>query len=436
MKRFFLFIFLLFPLTSSAVTVKAVPWFNTQGTSVYQSGSNVSFFTTPDASCRHLYDRLYASQGTFVTSFIQGASSVSPGSCFVRFTTNSSNTLTTQSAAIFVAYQCPAGFTKDASGNVPISDQTCSSSSCPAGMTANQAGQCVDNCEQYKGQIGTFSLNCSSQTNAGQGVCFPNNCAATITDASSARVGTCWYGYNQAKYTGLTCSGQPSTASFVNPSNTQPPPPDSDQANCIKNGQSFGTVNGVTVCVPKTSASATPVTSSSQSSTSTKNTDSAGNSTTQNSTEVKSVTQDGDQVTSQIIKNNPDGTKSETTVTQSYDDFCASNPNQKICKKASDEDTASACEDNPDLPQCYQRGEAVDGDTIGESTRTVSFAAKSITSAASCPSNKSMSAFGRSLIIDYSPVCTYAADFKPFILAFAYLSAAMFLFWGYRGSQA
>lgn len=425
MKRFFFItFFLLVSLSSHGVTLPATPWYNTEGTSVYNPSSTVKYFSTRQPACDYYYTRLYGGGTYKLNSATVGANNL----CYLQFTNLSNGAVSYNSTPVMTAYQCLSGWT--------LSGTTCTNTTCPTGMTADSTGACIDNCQQYKGQIGTFSLNCSSQTSAGQGVCFPNNCAATITDASSARVGTCWYGYNQAKYTGLTCSGQPSTASFVNPSNTQPPPPDSDQANCIKNGQSFGTVNGVTVCVPKTSSGATPVTSSSESSTSTKNTDATGNTTTQNSTEVKSVTQDGDQVTSQIIKNNPDGTKSETTVTQSYDDFCASNPNQKICKKANDEDTASACEDNPDLPQCYQRGEAVDGDTIGESTRTVSFAAKSITSAASCPSNKSMSAFGRSLTIDYSPVCTYAADFKPFILAFAYLSAAMFLFWGYRGSQA
>lgn len=396
------------------------------------------FFETQEAACTSNAPRHISNSGTLISAVMSyaGGGTNALGTCWIKYTPYNQTGTGVASVGVSTSQSCPAGYSLGPP-TANIYQRLCTISSCPTGTTYNATtDKCVDNCDQFKGQIGTFSLNCSSQTNAGQGVCFPNNCAATITDSSSARVGTCWYGYNQAKYTGLTCSGQPSTASFVNPSNTQPPPADSDQANCIKNGQSFGTVNGVTVCVPKTSASATPVTSSSQTSISTKNTDATGNSTTQNSTEVKSVTQDGDQVTSQIIKNNPDGTKSETTVTQSYDDFCASNPNQKICKKANDEDTSSACEDNPDLPQCYQRGEADDGDTIGESTRTVSFAAKSITSAASCPSNKSMSAFGRSLTIDYSPVCTYAADFKPFILAFAYLSAAMFLFWGYRGSQA
>lgn len=425
MIRLFIFILCLLPISVlAAVTVPPTIWYNVEGTSVYSPSGTVKYFTTKQAACDYNFPRLYPSGLYKLNSATVGSNDV----CYLSFVNLSNGATSYNSTNVVRALSCQSGFT--------LSGSTCTSTSCPAGMTANASGVCVDNCLPLKDQSSSFSIN-NSSIDVPSAVCMPNNCAATLSSSAVARdkATGLYNGYGDAKYTGLACSGQTPSSSLSNPASTQPPPSDTPETACLKNGQSYGTVNGVSVCVPKSSSSSTPVKDTAATTTSTTNTDPSGNQSTTGSTEVKNVTQDGDQITSTTTKTNADGSKSESTVTQPASEFCASNPNHSICKKA-DEDTSSVCEDNPDLPQCYQRGEAEEGDAIGETTKTVSFAPKAITSAVSCPASKSVSVFGHSSTIDYAPVCTYAADFRPFIIAFAYLSAAMFLFWGYKGAQA
>ncbi|WP_156376564.1 virulence factor TspB C-terminal domain-related protein [Methylophilus sp. Leaf414] len=340
-------------------------------------------------------------------------------------------------ASYSYAYQCPTGATLQ-SNSGKVLDKVCVLTSCPANTTLNTTTNvCDDVCLPNKGKIGSFSLNCGVDVSSGTGVCMPNNCAATVVDNSAARVGNCWFGVNNARYTGATCGGQPSTTSFSNPSNANPPPVDAPETNCLKDGKSFGYVNGVPVCVPKGSSSATPVKDSNQSTTTNSSTDTKGNTSSTTSSEVKNATQDGDQVTSSTTKTNADGTKTEETKTESVTSFCATNPTHPICKKAAqeEEEGPDPCEDNPDLPQCIGLGEAEEGGAIATSNKTVSFAPVQITSGGSCPPDKSVSIAGRSITFSYSWLCQYASMFKPFMLAFAYLSAAMFLFMGLRGAN-
>jgi len=421
MKRLLLIILFLLPISTYAVTMPAKIWYNVEAQTVYNPNSIYKFFTTQQGACDYNFPRLYPTGLYGLVS-----ATVSNSVCYLSIKNLSNGNVGYNSTGIVIAYQCESGWT--------LNNGVCSSPTCPTGMTANASGVCVDNCLPNKGQTGSFPLNCSAESFSGSGVCMPNNCAATVVDSSSTKVSGCWYGYNTARYTGATCSGQPGVASFSNPSNANPPPDDDPRTKCLKAGQSFGVVNGVTVCVPKSSSGAAPVTSGTQTNTTTTNTDANGNSNTQNSSEVKSVSQDGDQVTSQIIKNNPDGTKTESTITQPVSEFCATNPNHSICKKAN-EDTPSSCEDNPDLPQCLQLGDADDNETIATTTHTVSFTPVSITSGGGCPADKSVSIAGRSITFSYSWLCQYASMFRPFMLAFAYLSAAMFMFWGYKGAQ-
>lgn len=348
MKKLLFFVLLVFSLSAQAVTVKAVPWFNTQGTSVYQTGSNVTFFNNPEASCRHYFDRVYSSQGTFVSSFIQGVSSVSPGSCFVRFTTNSSNTLTTQSVAIFVAYQCPAGFTKDASGNIPISEQTCSSSSCPAGMTANQAGQCVDNCAQYKDQIVNFQVRGSPNLpDNGVSVCMDNSCESIVTNSEGACLGTSnvqCYGNALGKYSGKACTqSSVGIGAFTNPSNQNPAPTNSPEADCIKQGKTFGTVNGQVVCVSQGTPGAPTVKTTGTTTTNTSTTDTQGNTKNSGSSQTETVSQDGQIVKTEKKTTNSDGTITTETKEQPIDKFCEQNPNSKLCKLDSENKFSGTC---------------------------------------------------------------------------------------------
>lgn len=436
MKRFLFFIFLFFPIAAFAVTVKPTFWYNSRGITSYTEANAQYLFNNVDAACRNWYDVSFSSGNNLISYSISNSSPNQAGTCYLIMTTRSSGANANNSQGIQTVLTCPAGFTLNFN-NTNYAASTCLASSCPAGMTANSSGECIDNCSVIKDQTTQLSVNCSA-TNFPSSVCLPNNCAANSLNAAIGfdKPKNCYFGTVTVKLTGITCNGQQSSSAFTNPTSADPAPADTPEANCIKQGQSYGVVNGVAVCVPKSSSSATPISNNTTSTTTTTTTGTDGKQNTTKTTEVKNVTQDGDQVVATTTKTNADGTKTESTTSQPYTEFCAQNPNQSICKKDTEDDTSSACEDNPDLPQCFSRGEAEDGDVIAETTKTVSFTPKAITSSVSCPANKSVSLFGHSSTIDYTPVCTYASDFRPFIIAFAYLSAAMFLFWGYKGSQA
>jgi len=411
------------PSLSFAVTMPATPWYNTEGTAIYTPGGTVKYFTTKQASCDYYFTRQYGSGLYRLNSATVGANNL----CYLSFTNLSNGQTSYNSNNVMTAYACLSGWT--------LTGSTCTNTTCPAGMTANASGVCVDNCLPLKDQSGSFSIN-NSSIDVPSAVCMPNNCAATLSNSAVARdkATGLYNGYGEAKYTGLTCSGQTPSASLSNPASTQPPPADTPEAACLKNGQSYGTVNGVAVCVPKSSASATPVKDSSATTTTTTNTDANGNQSTSGNTEVKNVTQDGNQVTSTSTKTNADGSKSESTVTQPYDDFCAANPTNKICKKATDEDTADACEDNPDLPQCFNRGEPTDTDTISTVNKNFSFAPMAMASSAGCPADRVFVLSGRSFTVPFDRFCSLVASLKPLIIAFAYMTAAGIMFNGWKNS--
>lgn len=303
---------------------------------------------------------------------------------------------------------------------------------CPNGQTLTN-GACSTDCTSFTGKRAEFSINCSNGNIPGS-VCMPNNCAANVIDSVLAqnRTSACWFGVGTGKYTGQECSGQTSTSALSNPSNANPAPEDSPETKCIKEGKSFGSVNGVTVCVPKSSSGGAPIKSSSESTTKTTETDENGNQTGSGSTTTKSeLSKDGDAVVTKETKKDEDGKTTTVETETTKDDFCQKNPNHAICKAEPDD----VCEENPDLPQCMKVGEPDAGGLIETQARTVSYTPVQITSGGSCPPDKTVSIAGRAITFSYSWLCQYASMFKPFMLAFAYLSAAMFLFSGLRGAN-
>jgi hypothetical protein len=436
MKRLLLIILFLLPISALAVTAKPTFWYNTRGLTTYTPANASFMFSNVDAACRNYYDSTWSTSSILNGFSVSGATPTLAGNCYLNQVTRSTGAANNQSIGIQTVLTCPAGFTLNFN-NTNYALSTCNASACPSGMTANSSGDCIDNCAVLKDQTTSLGVNCSASSFP-SAVCLPNNCAATSFNAAMGfdKTKNCYFGSVTVKLTGVSCSGETSSAAFTNPTSQQPPPADTPEANCIKQGMSYGTVNGVAVCVPKSSTGATPIKQTSATNTTTTTTGTDGKQNTTTSSEVKNATQEGDQVTSQIIKNNPDGTKTETTSTMPIGEFCAQNPSHQLCKKASeDEDTSSACEDNPDLPQCFNRGEPEEGEPIGEQSKTVTFTPVSITSGGGCPADKSVSIAGRSITFSYSWLCQYASMFRPFMLAFAYLSAAMFLFWGYKGAQ-
>jgi hypothetical protein len=421
MKRFILLFTLLLTSTVFAATTPALRWYNLTG-SQWSSATASSNFSTQDATCQYAF-----------------SASSHPSKGSVQLINNSCRVLHTNGATIsdnpiFTVYACPPNTTRaDGGFGNPTASTMCNLPTCPTGQIwSTVSNSCSQDCSPLTGQRSNFSINCSNG-NLPSSVCMPNNCAAAVVDSVLAqnKTSACWFGEGTGKYFGQSCSGQPSTSGLSNPTNANPPPEDSPETKCIKQGKTFGTVNGVAVCVPKSSAGGAPIKISTETKTDTTEKDENGNQTSGSSTTKTELSQDGQQVITKETKKNEDGTESTTQTEQTKENFCEKNPNNSICKPEPDDQ----CEDNPDLPQCMKIGEPEEGGLIDTQARNVTYTPVQIASGGSCPPDKTVSVAGRAMTFSYSWLCQYASMFKPFMLAFAYLSAAMFLFSGLRGAN-
>lgn len=334
MKRFFLIIALfIFTQSIYAATEYATNNFYT----AWQSSPK---FSTQEAACSAGAQVAVVTAGTLQSAVVSyaGGGSNRLGVCYIKYTPFGQTGTGVFQGAISTTQTCPAGYTLGPD-TTNIYQRPCTISTCPAGTTYNSAtDKCVDNCAQYKDTVFSFALNGSTNTPSGQ-VCAPNNCAVNLTSVDFGCVATGCYGLGSGRYSGLACSGQPSSTTYSNPANQNPAPTDSPESACIKQGKSFGTVNGQTVCVSSGTSGAPPISQSSQTTTTQTNTDGAGNSTSQTTTQTQQVTSDGQNATVKTTKNNSDGTKSESSVTMPIDEFCKSNPKDKLC--AGTDDTQS-----------------------------------------------------------------------------------------------
>jgi hypothetical protein len=116
--------------------------------------------------------------------------------------------------------------------------------------------------------------------------------------------------------TGATC-----TNSTGSPSQTLTP-----EAQCLKKGQSYGTLNGEVVCVPRATEGAAPTTSQSNG---TKTIVENGQTTTINTNTNVS----GDTVTTTTTTINPDGSTSTKQETQDTPSYCTQNPYAEQCRQ-------------------------------------------------------------------------------------------------------
>lgn len=420
MKLLLLLSLLLVSSLLQAATVPARVFYNATG-SQYTPANASTQYSTAAAACQAVF--------TNSTHPSKLATTLTGNVCRLSYSTTS----TTTDYLIYTIYACPAPLTQVGSGT-PNSSTVCTVPSCPTGQVwTTETNSCNADCQPIKDQRSDFSVNCSNG-NMPESVCMPNNCAALVVDSALGqnRSSSCWFGIGTGKYTGIACTGQTSTAALSNPSNANPPPADPPETDCIKQGKSFGTVNGVVVCVPKGSSSAAPSKTGTQTTTTTTEKDENGNPVTSGQTKTSyELSQDGAAVISKETKKNEDGSTVTVETETTKENFCEKNPNHAICKPQPED----ICSENPDRPECFDRGEIDDSSVIPTDTRTVSFTPVQITSGGSCPADKSVSIAGRSIVFSYTWLCNYASLFKPFMIAFSYLSAAMFLFWGLKGAQ-
>jgi hypothetical protein len=305
---------------------------------------------------------------------------------------------------------------------------------------------CKDPCAPLAGQSASYS----SATSGGGDSCV-SGCVAEMISGNcghnAAGQQMCFY---TGEYTGASCTGAEGGQG-----STSDPAPNTPEYDCIKSGKSYGTVNGVVVCVSAGTAGSAPVTNYQPSSTSSGTTSTtSGGTTTSTSTEssgtkVTTYNPDGT-VTTQTTNStvNADGSTTQTTEdkTQAKEDFCAANPASTNCKQQ------TQCEENPEGPTCKHfcakypdtlacsdlkslKDEINAYSTEGifqTKNITTTFLKETVPEAQGCPAPINISLGFTSVSIPYDWLCDYASYFRNVVVAFAYLAAITIVFGAFK----
>lgn len=186
--------------------------------------------------------------------------------------------------------------------------------------------------------------------------------------------------------------------------------------------QSSGTINGKTVCVDNTTNQPVP-TDAPKTETKTENTSTNpdGSTTTTSTTNHTDGTS-----TTETTTTATDGTKTTTVVTNGGE---SENPQDGSATEATqkeilDELKKDDCEANPDRIGCMEQGTIEDDSVIPQIDLVASFVPE-FSSAGSCPAPQTIVKGGVTIQADYTMICYYASSLRPFVLAFALLSATL-----------
>lgn len=288
---------------------------------------------------------------------------------------------------------------------------------CASGSVPNSQGACVapSICDTSPGVVvssGMYDLGTSQTANPPRITC-DGTCELSYTGSgvvARALVGGVYHYYSDGSYTRTTskCSG----ASTALTGGTLPAP------TCNSTTQDSGTVNGVFVCLDKSKTTTTTVETTTSTSgdvktdvTTATTTNADGTQTTYTKTTTTNTTTGATATTTTQIKTDPD------------QGFCTANPTAPGCQKISDE-----CLKNPGLLSCQQMGDVPTGDTVPRSSIPVTFSPVAIASNATCPAPLTVTLSGFTIPIDFDPICSYASQLRPVILAVSYLSAILIVF--------
>lgn len=297
-------------------------------------------------------------------------------------------------------------------GNPP----TCTAPQVWDSSTGTCETPCVAGCN---GACGSYYSAASQPSQA----CI-NKCYYNTLDGIASSSGGGWV-FLVGNNTGQKCSTSDATQ----------PPPACPECDCIKQGKTYGTVNGAVVCVAKGTPNSAHTTSKDQSTSSstTTNKDASGattntDSTSQTKSESQSVNGDKVTTTTTTTTTNADGTstQNQTEKTESIGEYCKNNPSAPLCAQKTD------CDKYPDSVGCKKSSDFIK-DLIGEAgadTETIqqkgvtigsdfNFNPVSLPSSSGCPAPVTVSLAGRSVTLSYSWLCSYASAFKPLVTAFA-----------------
>lgn len=308
---------------------------------------------------------------------------------------------------------------------------------------------CKDPCEPKAGEPVSFFVQGDTM---GNDSCV-GGCRATPQDGdcgmNTAGQEGCFY---NGVYTGSSCNGTEGSSGSAPQYDT----PDTPEYDCIKQGKTWGTVNGQTVCLNIGTGGGSP-TKSYEPSTKTTTKDANGNTTssTESAPKVVSTSSDGAggiKVTETTT--NADGTT--TTTEQSGDSYCEKNPNAEICKQMNKGSFGGACgsgftcegdaaqcalarevhernceffKEDAELKGAFDALKSADTTTASnliprETVNVVQSLDSSSSIAATCPPDKIISVMNSTVVFPISELCGTLEAIGWIFLALAYIAAA------------
>lgn len=217
--------------------------------------------------------------------------------------------------------------------------------SCTAPLVLDTAtNTCVDPCAPKANQPESYFSNTAGGGDSCVGGCVVRMDSGDCGSNTAGQTG-CFY---DGHYTGTSCTGSESGQS-----STEEEAPNSPEYDCVKQGKSWGTVNGTVVCVAAGTSGSSPTTNYAPStSTSSSNSTTSNGSTTTTSSDSSGTKQttfndDGTVTTTESTNTtNSDGTQStnQTEHTEPVADFCRDNPNVQQCKAADKGSFGGSCD--------------------------------------------------------------------------------------------
>lgn len=201
--------------------------------------------------------------------------------------------------------------------------------SCPSGSTPNGTN-CDWSCSGTDVWNSTTNSCGSSAPTCTSGQSAPNQWyeLSQTSFSSTMCIAGCSYavGTQVCGDTKCTVQAEQGTGETCTNSNTPPSENLTPEAQCFKKGQSYGTINGQVVCVPRATEGAAPTTSLTNG---TKTIVENGQTTTINTNTNVS----GDTVTTTTTTTNPDGSTSTKQETEDIPSYCTQNPYAEQCRQ-------------------------------------------------------------------------------------------------------
>lgn len=333
-------------------------------------------------------------------------------------------------------YVCPPG------QNWTLSGSICTRPDCDLGYDHNSSGQCVKDCT---GKAGMDTTNSNYSFTGASSTWSVSGCKVTCAQRVITAYGGGGYG---CKYSGASADPE-AVSGDPKPPDPEKLPPEKPE-DCLNAGSGYVQTSSGVKCVPSESApegqkpgkvesdskkeSGTPGADGKpdpnaadykkEDSTTTRNSDGT---TTTTKKETVNGTPDGNGGTTCPSGYTANGTKCERSSSTSTDTkkFCTDNPNDPTCKGTQ----AGECDENPDRLGCKKLGDPTGedgGDLTEQEVSPLAISPVAMSEANSCPSGTELPhGLGT---FNWTPICDYANAFKPLIILFAWISAAMIVF--------